>query len=159
MSFRPPISFLRSLGVAVRGIRDAVAEERNLRIHLGVTALVIGLGMWADLSRIEWGLLVLCIGSVLTGELLNTAIETVVDLVCPGEHELARKAKDISAGAVLTLTVMSVVLGLLILIPPLVEKWRAFPPPSANPPTFSAGDHFPDREPVRNCSAQSFSTL
>lgn len=121
MSLRPPISFLRSLQVALRGISEAVVEERNLRIHLAVMLLVITWGTWLQLSWEKWCLLVLCIGNVLAVELLNTAIETVVDLVSPEDHDLARKAKDISAGAVLIVTCMAVVVGLILLVRPLIS--------------------------------------
>lgn len=128
MSSRPPISFLHSLCVAARGIRQAVSEERNLRIHLVVTSIVVTLGVWLRVSRMEWGLLLLCIGLVLGVELLNTAIEAVVDLASPENHDLARKAKDIAAGAVLTVTIIAVLLGLLIFLPPLADRIWPSPP-------------------------------
>jgi len=115
MSPQSPISFGKSLRVAVRGICDAFQSERNFRTHLLVTAIVIVAGVIAKLELLEWIAIVLCIGIVLATELMNTAVETVVDLVSPDYHELARKAKDISAGAVLTVTGMSVVVGLVIL--------------------------------------------
>jgi len=125
---RPPISFLQSLSVALRGIREAVRHERNLRTHFFVATGVILLAAWLNVSRLEWAVLILCIGNVIAVELLNTAVETVVDLVSPEHHRLAGKAKDIAAGAVLSLTMMSIILGLMILSPPLLAcvqaSWR-----------------------------------
>lgn len=132
MSHRHPISFLQSLRVAARGVREAIAEERNLRTHLVITAFVVLLGAWLRVSPVEWGLLLLCIGLVLSVELLNTAVEAVVDLTSPEYHELARKAKDIAAGAVLTVTVLAVLIGLVILLPPLAARVRT--PPAHEPP-------------------------
>lgn len=114
MQNRPRITFARSLSVAIRGICEAVAEQRNLKIHLGVTALVLIVGAALQVSVLQWAMIVMCIGIVIGTELLNTAIETVVDRISPDDHDLSRKAKDISAGAVLTVTVMAVIVGLLI---------------------------------------------
>ena len=108
--------------MALRGVREAVRHERNLRTHFVVSIGVILLAAWLNVSRLEWAVLILCMGNVVAVELLNTAVETVVDLVSPEHHFLAGKAKDIAAGAVLTLTIMSIILGLMILGPPLMER-------------------------------------
>jgi Diacylglycerol kinase len=111
---RRQIPFTRSLSVAIRGIGEAVAEQRNLKIHLVVTVLVLATAALLRVTLLQWALIVMCIGVVIATELLNTAIETVVDRISPEDHELSRKAKDISAGAVLTVTIMAVIVGLLI---------------------------------------------
>lgn len=110
--------------MAVQGFCEALRGERNLQIHLCVTALVIGWGAYLQVSFMEWAILLLCIGVVISVELLNTAVETVVDLVSPEHHELARKAKDIAAAAVLITTIMAVIIGGLLLINPLYNRSR-----------------------------------
>lgn len=88
-------------------------------IHLAIAAGVIVLGMWLRLSTTQWAILALTIGSVLAAELLNSGLETVVDMVSPDYHPLAERAKDVAAGAVLLAAIVAVVVGLLILGPPL----------------------------------------
>ena len=96
--------------------------QRNTRIHLAVAVAVAGLGLWLDLAPIQWAVLVLTIGVVLVSEMLNTVAETLVDLVSPGYHPLARVVKDVTAGAVLLAAIISIVVGLLVLGPPLWER-------------------------------------
>jgi diacylglycerol kinase len=98
---------------AWNGIRKAMGG-RNIRIQLGAAMLVVALGVYADLSAGDWSLIALAIGLVLTAELANTAMETIVDLLSPRQHPLAEKAKDIAAGAVLAAAVTAVVIGVLV---------------------------------------------
>jgi diacylglycerol kinase (ATP) len=104
----------KSFGYAARGIRMAVSEQPNIRIHLMVSILVVIAGFYIGISRSEWLVILLCIGVVLAVELLNTAIEYLVDLVSPERHSLAGKVKDVAAGAVLIVAIMSVIIGILI---------------------------------------------
>jgi len=80
------------------------------------------MAFWVGVSNPEWAILVMMIAIVLSLEAMNSAIETVVDLVSPDFHPLAGRAKDIAAGAVLIAAGASVVVGLLILLPPLLKK-------------------------------------
>ena len=80
-------------------------------------------GLWLDLSTLEWAAVVLCIGAVLAAEGINSAIEALCDRVSPGYDEAIKHAKDLAAGAVLILAVMSVVVGLLIFIPKFITLW------------------------------------
>jgi undecaprenol kinase len=109
--------FVRSVGCALAGIGDAFRTQRHVRIHTVFAAAVTAAGIYFGLSRLEWAILVLVMAAVITAELLNTAVETVVDLASPGLHPLAKKAKDVAAGAVLVLAVGAVVIGLLVLGP------------------------------------------
>lgn len=84
-----------------------------------VAAIVIALGVWLQLDSLRWSILAVMIGAVLVGETINTAVEALVDLLSPQFHERAKVAKDVSAGAVLILGLTAVVVGLLILGPPL----------------------------------------
>lgn len=110
-------SFWSSLGYAFQGLITAVKGERNLRFHFLALAIVTGMGLWVDLKSWEWTALVLVFGVVIAGELLNTAIETVLDLSSPDFHPLAKKAKDIAAGAVLILALTAIIIGLIIFLP------------------------------------------
>jgi len=98
-----------------------IRTQRNAKIHLAITLAVIVLGLFLKLTAIQWAVLVVTIGLVLFAEMLNTVIESLVDLVSPDYHPLAKIAKDAAAGAVFILAIMAVIVGLLILGPPLWE--------------------------------------
>ena len=116
--------FSQSLRDALRGIKIAVGEGRNLRIHLVAGSLAVALGFAVELSRGEWILLTLTIALVLAAETFNSALEAAVDLSCPQRHPLAGKAKDLSAGAVLLTAVGALVVGILLFWrPALYIQW------------------------------------
>jgi diacylglycerol kinase (ATP) len=121
---RPPRGSFRrevaSFGWAARGVRLALASERHLRFHAAATVVVVVLAALLPLSGWERAVLVLAIGLVWAAELVNTALERLVDLVSPELHPTAGAVKDIAAAAVLVAAVASAVVGLLILGPPLV---------------------------------------
>lgn len=117
-------SFWHSLRCAFAGLRDVVRSGRNAKIHVGIALAVIVSGCFLKISRTDWAILLLTIGAVFAAEAANTAIESVVDLVSPEHHELARRAKDCAAGAVLVLAIMAVAVGLLILGCPLATAIR-----------------------------------
>jgi diacylglycerol kinase len=108
---------------AFRGICKAFATERNMRIHAVIALLVIVCGFIFNISRMEWMLCLLCFGLVFGAEMINSAVERVVDLVSPEKHELAKNAKDMSAGAVLVCAIFSAVVGLIIFVP---KVWMLF---------------------------------
>lgn len=108
---------LRSFRHAFRGISDLVRTQPNARIHLVALAVIVGLGSYFGLSRGEWTVLLLCAAAVLVVEALNTAIEYLVDLVSPGYHPLAGRAKDAAAAAVLLMALGAAVVGLIIFWP------------------------------------------
>jgi diacylglycerol kinase len=114
-------NLLDSFRHAFAGLGYTLRTQRNARIHLLVAVAVVALGLWLGLSRWEWVAIVLTIGFVFVAELFNTVIEAVVDLASPEIHPLARVAKDVAAGAVLLAAILSVVIGLLILGPHVVE--------------------------------------
>lgn len=115
-------NLLDSFRHAFAGLGYALRTQRNARIHLLIAAGVVALGLRLGLSRWEWVVIALTIGFVLVAELFNTVVEAVVDLASPEIHPLARVAKDVAAGAVLLAAILSVVIGLLILGPHLIEK-------------------------------------
>ncbi len=112
-------SLLKSFADAGTGVFHALRTQRNARIHAVATVLVIGLSTALKISAIEWCVILLAIGLVWAAELLNTAIEAVVDLVSPDEHELARIAKDTSSGGVLMAAIVSVAVGVIVFGPRL----------------------------------------
>ncbi|MDQ0161303.1 diacylglycerol kinase family protein [Aeribacillus alveayuensis] len=112
--------FFHSFVFAWQGIISTVKSERNFRIHLLASVLVIIAGIYFRISLLEWIILFLLIGGILALELINTAIECVVDLVMQKKyHPLAKTAKDVGAGAVLVYVIISVIIGILIFIPKL----------------------------------------
>lgn len=108
---------IRSFGYAGKGIRVVFTTEPNMKIHIVIAILVIVFGFLFSISISEWIMCLLCIGLVFGMEMMNTAIENVVDLASPKLHPLAGKAKDIAAGAVLLCAIISVIIGLLIFVP------------------------------------------
>ena len=93
--------------------------QRNAWIHAGATVAVTVAGLWLGLNRWEWAAIILVIGLVWMAEFVNTALEAVVDLASPDLHPLAKVGKDVGAAAVLVAAITSVIVGLLILGPPL----------------------------------------
>ena len=110
---------VRSFGYAFKGIARTIRTERNMQIHCCAAVLVVLFGALLHISRTEWMICLLLFGLVMGLELVNTAIEAVVDLVSPEKHPLAEKAKDAAAGAVLAAAIMAAVIGLGIFIPKL----------------------------------------
>lgn len=108
---------IQSFVYAARGIKVVFSSETNMQIHIVVAALVLIFGFVFKISIMEWIVCLLCIGLVFGAEMMNTAIENVVDLASPDLHPLAGKAKDIAAGAVLLCAIISVIIGLLIFEP------------------------------------------
>ncbi|RLC64112.1 MAG: diacylglycerol kinase family protein [Chloroflexota bacterium] len=116
-------NILEAFRFAFSGLWYAWHTQRNTRIHLSIAAGVIALGLWLGLSPTQWAVLALTIGFVLVSEMLNTVAETLVDMISPGYHPLAKVIKDVTAGAVLLAAIISVMVGLLVLGPPL---WARF---------------------------------
>lgn len=116
-------ALLASFGFAWLGIAHAARTQRNFKIHIGITALVVSMGLWLRLSANQWAVIAITTGVVFQAELVNTALEAVVDKVAPEFHPLAKVAKDCAAGAVLVVAVAAVVVGLLILGPLLAAKF------------------------------------
>lgn len=116
---------IRSFGYAGQGIKVVFGSEPNMRIHIGIAILVVSCGFIFSISITEWIECLLCIGLVFGMEMMNTAIENVVDLASPKLHPLAGKAKDIAAGAVLICAIISVIIGLLIFVP---KAWALLQP-------------------------------
>ena len=114
-----PTSFL----YAAKGLGYAFSTQRNFRIHVGFALGAFVLGLLLGLNKSDLAIMSLTATSVLIVELLNTAIESVVDLAIGKRfHPLAQIAKDCSAGAVLVASISSVLIALLLLLPPLLKN-------------------------------------
>jgi diacylglycerol kinase len=119
-------SFLSSRIAAFRyafhGWSYVLRTQRNAWIHSVAAAAVLILGLWLALPARDWAVLILTIALVFTAEFVNSSIEAVVDLASPETHPLAKIGKDVGAAAVLVAAIASVLIGLLILGPPLWQK-------------------------------------
>lgn len=111
-----------SFGHAFRGWQYVLRTQANAWIHSTITAAVFIVGLWLQLPARDWAVIILTIAVVFSAEFLNTAIETVVDLASPDFHPLAKIGKDVGAAAVLVAALAAVLIGLLILGPPLWAK-------------------------------------
>jgi undecaprenol kinase len=109
---------IKSFGYAFQGIFSAL-KEQNMRIHILSAFIVVIAGLLTGLSYFEWLVIIIIIALVIGAEMINTAIECVVDIASPEIHPLAKQAKDIAAGAVLVFALASVIIGILIFLP----KW------------------------------------
>lgn len=105
---------------ALRGLIYTINHEPNFRIQLAAAFLVVIIGLIFSISRLEWIVIFLVISSVLVLELLNSAVEILVDLVKPRLHEYVRLIKDITAAAVLLASAVAVVIGLTIFVPHII---------------------------------------
>ena len=110
---------------ALRGIRAVFRTEINARIHLIIASCVTLAGLIFGITRYEWIAICICIGMVIGAEIFNTAIERLVDLVSPEFNEKAGMIKDISAGAVLFVALASMVTGLIIFIPQIIDALKS----------------------------------
>jgi diacylglycerol kinase len=116
-------SFKKSFGFALQGFRYTLATERNIRVMLGGAAFAVVMGLVLQLDLVSWAIVLLCIGCVLAAELMNTAIETVVDLVSPEYHPIAGHAKDIAAAAVYVLSFLVAVVGVCVFANAIISKF------------------------------------
>lgn len=109
--------FLNSFHYSVDGLKYAYLNEQSMLIHLTITILVIIFGFVFHISAIEWLLCVTMFGFVMGAELLNTAIEAVVDMAMPDIHPLAKIAKDTASAAVFVLSIAAFIVGAVIFFP------------------------------------------
>ena len=108
---------LKSFTFAWKGILTCAGHEQNITFHLLVAIIVIAAGFFFNITHAEWMAVMLCIGTVITAELFNSAIERLVDLVSPEWNKIAGEVKDIAAGAVLVTALPAAVVGLIVFLP------------------------------------------
>lgn len=120
----------RSFLYALAGIAHMLRFQPNTRIMVAATGAVLIAGWWVEIGASSWAILVLAIAQVWIAEFINAAIEAAVNLSSPDYHPLAKVAKDIAAGAVLVASLAAMLIGALILAPPLFARLSAgFGPP------------------------------
>lgn len=118
------ISFKRlkkSFTYAFKGVGHAFKYEQNFIVHSVMAFLAVLLGFLLKINNYEWLALILIIGLVLAFELINTALESLVDLVTDKYHELAALTKDTASSAVLVLALSSIIIGLIIFLPKIID--------------------------------------
>jgi len=113
---------LRSFADAFAGLRVVVVTQRNTWIHAVATLLVVALGVWLELGRLDWCWLVVAIALVWIAESFNTALESLADASVPEQHPLVRRAKDSAAAAVLLAAIAAAAIGFLVLGRPLLLR-------------------------------------
>jgi diacylglycerol kinase (ATP) len=111
---------LESFRHAFNGIKTLLSGEANARIHSIATVAVVTAGLLLDITSTEWIAVVIAIGAVFAAEALNTAIERLSDIVSPGYHETIKQVKDLSAGAVLFMSIAAAITGAIIFLPKLI---------------------------------------
>ena len=119
-------AILKSIQNAFSGIGSLIKSENNSKIHLTATILVLVLAIFLNLPIIHWVFLIFATFIVWITEAINTSIEYMFDLIQPEIDPKVKIGKDISAGAVLLSSILSVIIGLLILGPPLINLIQLF---------------------------------
>jgi diacylglycerol kinase len=115
-------SRVQSLGYALAGWLYMLRYQKNTRIMSVASIIIFVVALWLQIDFTGWALLILTITTVWMAEFLNAAVEAVVNLASPDFHPMAKVAKDVAAAAVLLGAVASVLVGLLVLGPPLLQK-------------------------------------
>jgi len=113
-------STLASFSYAFSGIKLALKNEPNLRIHLAIGAIAAGLAYYLKFSRFEWIVLFFTIAFVFILELINTTLEAIVDMVSPRIRAKAKVAKDVSAAAVFVSAALSLIVGGFLFLPKIL---------------------------------------
>lgn len=108
---------LKAFKVAFSGITFATKHELHFKIHLFAATVALACAAWFNLNQYEWISILLCIAAVLTLELINSAIERICNLIEPNFSTDIKIIKDMSAGAVLIASIISVIVGLMIFLP------------------------------------------
>lgn len=120
-------SLAQSFRCAFTGLGYTLRTQRNARIHISIAVVVVIAGLVLHLTGSEWAVIAVTMGFVFVAEMFNTVMEAIVDLATPEYHPLAKQAKDVAAGAVLTAAITAVAVGILILGPPLLARLELRP--------------------------------
>ena len=117
-----PQEMIKSFGHAFDGVKDIVRTEHNAWIHSVMTVIVLLISWWVGLDFVRWCFIILAIVSVWVAESFNTAVEILTDHVSPDYSPTAKRAKDIAAAAVLIACIGAFVLGMIILVPAVLQR-------------------------------------
>lgn len=112
---------LKSFTYAFNGLKVLLREEHNSRIHLFATVCVVLAGVLLKISLLEWVAVAFAVGLVFSGEIFNSAVEDLSDVVCPERDERIKKVKDLAAAAVLVNAITAVVIGFLVFLPKIIQ--------------------------------------
>lgn len=114
----------KSFKYAFEGIAAGIVKERNMKIHCAAAVAVTAAGFIFKISAVEWCICLVFFGLIFSLELVNTAVEAVVDLVTEKRQPLAKLAKDTAAGAVLVSAMMAVIAGCIIFLPKIMAIFK-----------------------------------
>ena len=117
-------NIIDSFKYAIEGLIYGITKVRNMRIHILFTILVVFGGLFFKITRYEYLICLVFIALVISLELMNTAIEDVVDLASPEVHPLAKKAKDVAAASVLVSSAISFIVGIAIFMPRILNMFH-----------------------------------
>lgn len=115
---------MKSFGYAFEGVRYALEHDQNLRIHFAIASVVMIVSILLHISSFEMGIIGLMILLVIMGEMINSAVEQMVDLISSEHRKQAKIAKDVAAGMVLVTAMGSVIVGILIFIPHILRLFQ-----------------------------------
>lgn len=113
---------LASLKHAIAGVLNMLRYQQSARAQSIGTVVIIALGLWLKIPRVEMAILIVTLGQLWTTEFINTSLEAAINLETQDYHPLARVAKDVAAGATLITTIIIAIVSALILLNPLLEK-------------------------------------
>ena len=111
----------KSFTYAFRGLIKAFYEEQNLRLQTIIGIIILIIGFFLQIKPLEWCFVIIAIFLVILMEMLNSAVERVVDVLKPRIHEYVKEIKDIMAGAVLLSSILAITIGLIIFLPYLLK--------------------------------------
>lgn len=114
-------TLVKSFKYSFEGLVHAIRENQNMRIHIAIAVIVIILGLILGVSAFEMGILAVMILLVIMAEMINTALEEMVDLIITEHHRQAKIAKDVASGMVLVAATGSIMVGIFILAPYLLK--------------------------------------
>ena len=114
---------MKGFAYAISGFSYAFRSQVNMRFHIFAAVVVIALSVWLKINVMEWCVILLCIGSVLAAELINTSLEVSIDIISPNFNEKAGQAKDLAAAAVLVVCIVSAIIGIIVFLPKLIQHF------------------------------------
>ncbi len=112
---------LKSFGYAIAGLKFMFFSQHNFLIHIVLAAIAVLLGFMLNISSIEWVAIIIVISLVISAEILNTAIEEIVNFISPQKNKKAGIIKDLAAGAVLVLSMGALITGIIIFLPKIIQ--------------------------------------
>ena len=116
--------YFSSFAYAISGISYAFRSQFNMRVHIVAALMVIAASFILRISPVEWCVVLLCIGSVIAAELINTSLEVSIDLISPQRNKKAGQAKDLAAAGVFIVSIVSSIIGLIVFVPKIIHLLR-----------------------------------